>query len=68
MPTFFTFIRNCSPGSVAGIPGISLPAALTAAGLPLGLELDADAGDDARLLGIALAIEGVLPKLPPPNL
>jgi mandelamide amidase len=68
VPTFFTFIRNCSPGSVAGLPGISLPAALTASGLPLGLELDADAGDDARLLGIALAIEGVLPKLPPPNL
>ena len=68
VPTFFTFIRNCSPGSVAGIPGISLPAALTASGLPLGLELDADAGDDARLLGVALAIEGVLPKLPPPKL
>jgi mandelamide amidase len=68
VPTFFTFIRNCSPGSVAGLPGISLPAALTASGLPLGLELDADTGDDARLLGIALAIEGVLPKLPPPNL
>ena len=68
VPTFPTFIRNTSPGSVAGIPGISVPAALTAAGLPLGLELDADAGDDARLLGIALAIEGVLPKLPPPKL
>jgi mandelamide amidase len=68
VPTFPTFIRNSSPGSVAGIPGISLPAAMTAAGLPLGLELDADAGDDARLLGIALAIEGVLPKLPPPKL
>jgi Asp-tRNA(Asn)/Glu-tRNA(Gln) amidotransferase A subunit family amidase len=68
VPTFFTFIRNSSPGSVAGVPGISLPAALTAAGLPLGLELDAGAGDDARLLGVALAIEGVLPKLPPPKL
>ena len=30
VPTFFTFIRNTSPGSVAGIPGISLPAAMTA--------------------------------------
>src|SRR4029453_3435084 len=34
VPTFFTFIRNSSPGSVAGIPGITVPAAMTAAGLP----------------------------------
>jgi hypothetical protein len=58
VPTFFTFIRNSSPGSVAGIPGISLPAALTDAGLPLGIELDAAEGADARLLAIALAVEG----------
>ena len=64
VPTFFTFIRNSSPGSVAGIPGVSLPAALTAAGLPLGIELDAAEGADARLLAIALAVERVLPKLP----
>ena len=57
VPTFFTFIRNTSPGSVAGIPGISLPAAMTAAGLPLGLELDGPAGDDARLLALAAAVE-----------
>ena len=67
VPTFFTFIRNSSPGSVAGIPGISLPAAITAAGLPLGLELDAAEGADSRLLEIALAVERVLPKLPVPN-
>ncbi|MCE9659650.1 MAG: indoleacetamide hydrolase [Burkholderiales bacterium] len=67
VPTFFTFIRNSSPGSVAGIPGISLPAALTAAGLPLGIELDAAEGADARLLAIALAVERVLPKLPAPT-
>jgi Asp-tRNA(Asn)/Glu-tRNA(Gln) amidotransferase A subunit family amidase len=66
-PTFPTFIRNTSPGSVAGIPGISLPAAMTAAGLPLGLELDGLEGDDARLLAIAAAVEAVLPKMPPPK-
>ena len=66
VPTFFTFIRNSSPGSVAGIPGISLPAALTATGLPLGIELDAAEGADARLLAIALAVERLLPKLPAP--
>ena len=29
VPTFFTYIRNTSPGSVAGIPGLSLPAGMT---------------------------------------
>ena len=68
VPTFPTFIRNTSPGSVAGIPGISIPAAMTAAGLPLGLELDAAEGADARLLAVAMALEQVLPKLPAPRL
>ncbi len=67
-PTFATFIRNTSPGSVAGIPGISLPAAMTAAGLPVGLELDGPSGDDARLLSIARAVESVLPRTPAPSL
>jgi Asp-tRNA(Asn)/Glu-tRNA(Gln) amidotransferase A subunit family amidase len=31
VPTFATFIRNTDPGSVAGIPGLSLPAGMTAA-------------------------------------
>jgi hypothetical protein len=38
VPTFPTFIRNTSPGSVGGIPGISLPAGMTKAGLPVGIE------------------------------
>ena len=58
VPTFFTFIRNTSPGSVAGIPGISLPAAMTASGLPLGLELDGPEGGDTRLLAIARGDRG----------
>jgi len=68
VPTFPTFIRNTSPGSVAGIPGISIPAAQTSAGLPLGLELDAAEGADARLLAVAMALEQVLPKMPAPRL
>jgi mandelamide amidase len=68
VPTFLTFIRNCSPASVAGIPGISLPAAMTRAGLPVGLELDAPHGADARLLAIAQAVEALLPPTPAPNL
>ena len=68
VPTFFTFIRNTSPGSVAGIPGLSLAAGLTPTGLPVGMELDSPAGTDRRLLAIGLAIEALLPKLPPPQL
>jgi Asp-tRNA(Asn)/Glu-tRNA(Gln) amidotransferase A subunit family amidase len=68
VPTFFTFIRNTSPGSVAGIPGLNLAAGLTPAGLPVGMELDGPAGSDRRLLAIGLAIEPLLPKLPPPQL
>ena len=67
VPTFATFIRNTSPGSVAGIPGISLPAALTQGGLPLGFELDGPEGSDARLLAIARAVEKVLPRMPAPK-
>ena len=67
VPTFPTFIRNCSPGSVAGIPGITLPAALTQAGLPLGIELDGPAGSDAQLLAIARAVEAALPRIPAPK-
>jgi mandelamide amidase len=68
VPTFFTFIRNTSPGSVAGIPGISLPAGLTRSGLPVGLELDGPRDGDAGLLAVACAVEAVLPALPPPAL
>jgi Asp-tRNA(Asn)/Glu-tRNA(Gln) amidotransferase A subunit family amidase len=65
-PTFATFIRNSSPGSVAGIPGISLPAGITAAGLPIGIELSGPAMSDAQLLAIAAALEPLLPKPPAP--
>jgi mandelamide amidase len=43
-----------------------MPAGLTAAGLPVGLELDGPVGSDARLLGIALAFESVLGRVRPP--
>jgi mandelamide amidase len=55
--------RNIAPGSSAGLPGLVLPAGL-ADGLPVAIELDGPAGSDRRLLGIGLAIEGVLGRLP----
>lgn len=66
VPTFKTLIRNTDPGSNAGLPGISLPAGLTTEGLPVGLELDGPLVSDRHLLGLAAAIERVLPRLPRP--
>ena len=66
VPTFFTFIRNTGPSSVAGIPGVTLPAGLSAGGLPIGIELDGPAGSDRALLALAASVEAVLPAMPPP--
>lgn len=62
-PTFGTFIRNTDPGSNAAIPGVTLPAGLSD-GLPVGIALDGPAGSDRTLLGIAAAIEALLPPAP----
>jgi indoleacetamide hydrolase len=68
LPTFNTYIRNTDPGSNAGIPGLSIPAGMTASGLPVGLEIDGPLGSDDRLIGIGLAIEAELGSLPAPLL
>jgi mandelamide amidase len=68
VPTFFTYIRNTSPGSVAGIPGLSLPAGMTKAGLPVGIEIDGPEGSDQQVLAIGLALETILPQLPAPKI
>ena len=66
VPTFLTFIRNTGPSSVAGIPGITLPAGLSADGLPVGMELDGPAGSDRALLALGAAVEAILPATPAP--
>jgi Asp-tRNA(Asn)/Glu-tRNA(Gln) amidotransferase A subunit family amidase len=66
VPAFATFLRNTRVMTIAGIPGLSIPAGLTASGLPVGLEFDAPAGTDRTLLGLGLAAEAVLGRLPPP--
>src|SRR5690606_22957790 len=63
VPTFATYIRNTDPGSIAGLPGISVPAGLSA-GLPVGLEIDGPSHSDRWLLAVAAAIEQVLPPAP----
>ena len=67
VPTFPTFISNTSPGSVGGIPGISLPVGMTAAGLPVGIELSGPEASDQQLLAIAAAVENLFPRPPAPR-
>ncbi len=68
MPTFGTFIRNLCPGSAAGLPGLTMPAGLTKAGLPVGLALDGPEHGDRELLAIGRVLETLLPRLPAPHL
>ena len=60
VPTFPTYIHNTDHATIAGLPSISLPAGLTASGLPIGLAIEGPAGSDSRLLSIALAVEAIL--------
>ncbi len=47
------------PWNVIGWPSISVPAGLTAAGLPIGAQLLGPAGSEARLIELAAALETV---------
>ena len=58
--------RNTHPSNSGGLPGISLPMAVNAEGLPLGLELDAAAGRDRDLLALARRVERVVGRVPRP--
>jgi Asp-tRNA(Asn)/Glu-tRNA(Gln) amidotransferase A subunit family amidase len=59
--------HSIAPGSTAGLPGLVLPAGLTAAGLPVAIEFDGPAGSDRELLVLALGLERVLGELPAPK-
>lgn len=60
VPTFTAFTRNTEPASIAGLPGISLPAGLSMEGLPVGLELDGAYNRDRALLAVAATVEEIL--------
>ena len=60
--------RNTSPGSVASLCSLVLPAGLTADGLPVGLEFAAPPGQDRDLLALGLRLERALGPTPPPQL
>jgi len=65
-PVFPALIHNTDIGSVASLPGVSVPVGLTRAGLPVGLGLDFAFGQDQALLSFSLAIETFFPVPSPP--
>jgi amidase len=56
MTTYIDWMRSCSRITVTVHPAVSVPAGLTAAGLPVGLQLVGRYGADRQLLEIAAAI------------
>jgi Asp-tRNA(Asn)/Glu-tRNA(Gln) amidotransferase A subunit family amidase len=64
--TFLT--RNTHAANCAGLPGISIPMGLSPDRLPLGIELDMDAGRDRDLLELARRVESIIGPLAPPPL
>jgi Asp-tRNA(Asn)/Glu-tRNA(Gln) amidotransferase A subunit family amidase len=59
LDTFATFIRYTFAVSVSGLPAISVPAGVDAAGLPVGVQFIGPAWSEGRLIGIARAYEQV---------
>ncbi len=53
--------------NMAGLPGIAVPAGMSAGGLPLGLQLIGRAFDEETLFTVAAAIEQAAPKVKLPD-
>jgi aspartyl-tRNA(Asn)/glutamyl-tRNA(Gln) amidotransferase subunit A len=53
--------------NMAGLPGIAVPAGLSAEGLPLGLQVIGRAFDEETLFSVAQVIEQAAPKIPAPE-
>jgi mandelamide amidase len=58
VPAFRLFIRNTGPGSIAGLPGLTIP--IPVDGLPVGLALDGWLGTDRALLGVGSLVERLI--------
>jgi mandelamide amidase len=65
----FTAIgRQVGLGSCASLACLVLPAGMTLAGLPVGVEFDGLPGTDRQLLSLGLSLERALGRIPPPRL
>lgn len=59
-PHFPYSIANTDPGSLAGLPSVSIPIPRLAGALPVGMGVEALAGDDRKLLALSAVIQTVL--------
>jgi aspartyl-tRNA(Asn)/glutamyl-tRNA(Gln) amidotransferase subunit A len=50
-------LRNTRPFNMYGIPTLSVPCGMTAAGMPIGLQISGPRWAEARLIGVAAAFE-----------
>lgn len=60
MERYYTWMRSCSRLTSTTLPALSLPAAFTAEGLPVGLQLVGRHRGEARLLALAAVLESGL--------
>lgn len=66
MDIFSALVANTTLTTNAGLPALTIPAGLTRGGLPVGIEIDGRAGDDALILAIGCVIEQLIDPLPRP--
>lgn len=66
LPDTTTMGRNVALSSCASLASLVLPAGLTSAGLPVGLEFDALSGTDRALLGLGVSLQRALGPIPAP--
>jgi mandelamide amidase len=63
-PIFDLLGHNMALAPACELPALTLPAGLTAGGLPVGIEFEAPSGADGKLLALGLGLEGALGPLP----
>jgi len=66
-PRLDTMARNISLGSCASLASLVLPSGVTSTGLPVGIDFDAPAGDDRKLLALGKSLERALGPIPAPK-
>jgi aspartyl-tRNA(Asn)/glutamyl-tRNA(Gln) amidotransferase subunit A len=59
-PRNLMILRNTTIGNLLRLCAVTMPVARDKAGMPVGLQLMAAGGDDARLVAVSLACERVL--------
>lgn len=60
VPVFATVTRNTAPGTVAGVPMLTLPAGVGESGLPIGMTFEAAFFEDAALLSLGELVEEIV--------